>query len=653
MTRILLLNMPFASLNLPSIGLTQIKGVLEDTHGAEVSVEVLYLNHDFARVLGVQTYQSISNSATHHNAGFGDWLFRHAAFPGLADNTEEYFGRFFPQNDEYTRGLRAQAAEVRARLDGFMDELITRYRMDEADIVGLTSMFTQNVACLAMARRLKERNPNVVTVMGGANCESPMGQEIARHAEQVDFVFSGPALKNFPAFVRHFADGELEKAHSLKGVFSKENCRVKPGLNVIGHNTQPTGIGEELDIDAGVILDYGDFLDTFEANFPDGEVEPILLFETSRGCWWGERAHCTFCGLNGESMAYRAMSPAKAIEQFESMFKYADRASRINCVDNILARNYFTEVFPFINPPANVKMFYEVKADLTEEEMAVLSRAQVKVIQPGIESMATSTLKLMKKGTSVFQNLSFLKNCITYDVHPEWNLLIGFPGEGEDVYKAYVRDLPLLMHLPPPSGVFPVRFDRYSPYFTKAKEYGLDLHPVDYYPLIYPFGAESLANLAYYFSDHNFSAKYFLTMAKWIGKIRKKFEDWERLWSAENRGSKPQLYFKQLGERNVVHDSRSGRVVEHYLDDAAVQVLKHMHGKPKRVADFRQLLGHVPGFDAEKTVEFLQDRGLVYQEHDRYMSLVIPSALGADEPQAAPLLHEVGKPTLPGVKSFQ
>lgn len=271
-------------------------------------------------------------------------------------------------------------------------------------------MFMQNVACLSMARKLKERNPKIVTVMGGANCESPMGQELAINAEFVNFVFSGPALKSFPALVRHYIDGELEKAHQIKGVFSKQNCRVRRGLSVIGHSTLLGGIGEELDIDAGVTLDYGEFLDTFEANFPNREMEPILLFETSRGCWWGECAHCTFCGLNGQSMNYRAMSPEKAIKQFEAMFKYAERASRINCVDNLLAKNYFTEVFPHIDPPANVRMFYEVKADLTQEEIATLSKAQIKIIQPGIESLATSTLKLMKKGTSVFQNIFFLKN---------------------------------------------------------------------------------------------------------------------------------------------------------------------------------------------------------------------------------------------------
>jgi ribosomal peptide maturation radical SAM protein 1 len=645
--RILLLNLPFASLSLPSIGLTQIKSVLDGTFGDQVSVEILYLNHDFAHLTGTETYQSISNSPIYHNAGFGDWLFRQAAFPDLADNTDEYFRRFYPQRNEQTAALKKQVQELRGRFEDFLDELITKYEIDGANIVGLTTMFMQNVACLAMARKLKERNPGIVTAMGGANCESPMGQEIARHARHIDLVFSGPALKSFPAVVRHYLDGELEKAHRVKGVFSKENCRIE------GAPGEPSGIGEELDIDAGVVLDYGRFLDTFEGNFPNREIEPVLLFETSRGCWWGERAHCTFCGLNGESMSYRAMSPEKAVEQFEAMFKYARRVSRINCVDNILAKNYLTEVFPRLNPPANVKMFYEVKADLKEEEMAVLSEAHVKVIQPGIESLATSTLKLMKKGTSVFQNLYLLKNCIAYDVHPEWNLLIGFPGEGEDVYRMYVRNLPLLTHLPPPSGVFPVRFDRYSPYFTKAAEYGLDLHPVDYYPLIYPFTRESLSRLAYYFTDHNYSATYFVTMITWIGKIREKIADWERLWSSRNRGCKPALYFKQIGGRNIVHDSRTGQAVEHQLEDAAVQVLRHMSGKPQRLADLTRAFGHLPGFDAEATVAFLQERGLVFQEHDRYLSLIVTASPTRPPEQSAPLIHATDEPNMPGVKSFR
>ena len=499
MFKIALINMPFGDLRIPSIGLTQLKAVLDEEYQGRIAVDIHYCSHDFARYLGLDLYNSISGSMDHHNAGMGDWLFRQIAFPQTEENSEEYFERYYPFQNKEADALKNSIREKRAGLEDFMDELIDQNTFEEADIVGLTSMFMQNVASFAMARKLKDRNRFLVTVMGGANCESPMGQEIVLNVEQIEYAFSGPGLKSFPAFVRASLAGEMEKRDQINGVFSRRNCAslskiapvnphqpAAPSLVPLMHLNAATvatvieasGVattidtfGEELDIDTEVKLDYDLFLDTLESKFPNKQVEPILLFETSRGCWWGEKAHCTFCGLNGTTMNYRAMSPAPALKLFNSLFRYSDRCTVYNCVDNILAKNYLTDVFPFLETPSNIHMFYEVKADLSEKDMEVLSKARVKSVQPGVESLATSTLKLMKKGTSSFQNVSLLKNCLIYDIWPEWNLLVGFPGEGAEVYEKYLQDLPLLRHLPPPSGVLPVRYDRYSPYYVKAKEY--------------------------------------------------------------------------------------------------------------------------------------------------------------------------------------
>ena len=40
-------------MRLPSIALTQLKSVLEDELGDRVAVRLLYLNHDFAHLLGL------------------------------------------------------------------------------------------------------------------------------------------------------------------------------------------------------------------------------------------------------------------------------------------------------------------------------------------------------------------------------------------------------------------------------------------------------------------------------------------------------------------------------------------------------------------------------------------------------------------------
>jgi ribosomal peptide maturation radical SAM protein 1 len=613
MYKIRLINMPFTNLGLPSIALTQLKEVLKQKFGNQVDVEIVYLSYDFAKYLGLEFYSLITGSHESQNSGLGDWFFREVAFAESKNNTGIYFKRYFPSNTEKFNRLKSLILEHRRGLDQFMEGLVTKYELEEADMVGFTSMFMQNVASFAMAKKLKQRKPSITVVMGGANCESPMGQMIVKNVSHIDYVFSGPALKTLPEFVQHYMNKEFNVCNSIKGVFSKKNFLFQSGSDAIG---------EELSIDVPIKLDYEPFLKTFENNFSNEEIKPILLFETSRGCWWGERAHCTFCGLNGISMAYRAMNPELALEQLNYLFRFSDKVSRLEAVDNILPKSYLEEVLPFVETPANVSIFYEVKADLTEPQVEVLAKSRVKFIQPGIESLATSTLKLMKKGTSAFTNLTLLKNCTTYDITPHWNLLVGFPGEGEEVYEKYVEDIPLLTHLPPPSGVYPVRFDRYSPYFMKPEEYGLKLEPLDYYHLIYPFDENALAAMAYYFADLNTTAPYITTMTKWIGKIREQVAQWIAHWSNPSLSILPELFLKQGESEYIVYDSRSGEAVEHRLSVFGKDILNFLD-KPRHIGDVHKETGRQLGVDAEKEITALKEKGLIFQEGDRFLSLVL------------------------------
>ena len=627
MHKIFLINMPFADISLPSIGLTQLKSVVDTTFKEQVSVEIIYLNQEFVHYLSDRKHRrEIVGGNNSHTSGVGDWFFRQSAFPEQEDNSEAYFRRYYPQQDKETKEFVRYLKEKREQLDDFLDSQIERYGMADALVVGFTTMFSQTGACLAMARRLKNINPDIITVIGGANCEAPMGKEIAKYVEQIDYVFSGPGLKNFPEFLQHCMNKEFSKCNSIHGVFTKKNCGpISKGLVTIGQCTPIRDYGEELDINTKVGLDYKPFIATYKKNFPKAMNRLNLTFETSRGCWWGQRSHCTFCGLNGSSMAYRSMNADLALEQFKDLFEYASDCSIYQCVDNILPKNYLKEVLPFIEPPPNSTIFYEVKADLQEEDMRVLAKARVKEIQPGIESLATSTLKLMKKGTTAFHNVTLLKHCVTYDVRPHWNLLIGFPGEGKEVYEKYLQDLPRLMHLYPPNGCFPVRFDRYSPYFNKAQEYGLNLVPMDFYSYIYPFDKESLKNLAYYFFDTNISAEYSTTMIRWVGKIRQRFNVWASKWNGNGNGNgnglRPQLYFKQDGDATVVYDSRFDKAVEHRLSPVAIEILKSTE-KPRFPNAIH--LADVPDADIEKQIAELDERGLIFWEDGRFVNLVLP-----------------------------
>jgi ribosomal peptide maturation radical SAM protein 1 len=597
---------------MPSIALTQLKSVAESHLGDRVRVRILYLNQEFAHYMGLEIYQALNNIQA-NNAGLGDWFFRAVAYPGQPDNTEAYFKRYYPQRTPAVEMRRRMLREKGQGLERFMDSLINKYRLNGEDILGFTTMFAQNAASFAMARLIKKRAPAVTTVIGGANCEGSMGKEIARQVPALDYVFSGPALISFPEFLQYRLDGDSEACERIRGVYTKRNAEA-----VDGHGA----IGADLPIEVPVPLDYDEFLADLARSFPNGKVDPILPFETSRGCWWGERSHCTFCGLNGGTMAYRAMRADQAIQLFESLFaRYGDRCKRFEAVDNIMPREYLTDVFPHVKTPEGVSLFYEVKADLKDREMEVLGKSGVNLIQPGIEALNSGTLKLMKKGVTSFQNIRFLKNCRRYDIHPLWNLLIGFPGEKEDVYRKYVEDMPLLYHLTPPSGAFPVRFDRYSPYFTRAAEYGLSLSPYDFYRFIYPFSEEALANLAYFFEDRNYAAEYLSKMVLWQDRLNKGTSTWSERFNGFDGRLRASLTFEPRGG-GVVRDTRSGEIVLHEVDELETRILLDVDANGWRIAD---VAGHV-GADAASLggkVERLRSLGLIFGEGERMISVVM------------------------------
>jgi len=613
MTRIALITMPAQELDRPALSLTQLRSVLRQRHGERVDVPIVYLNHDFARFLagpGSQGLEAYATLCANQHTGLPDWLFRQAAWPELPDNAEQYFGRYYPGQSPAAKALRSTMLACRARVDEFLERAIETHALDRADVVGFTSMFAQNVASFALARRLKQRNPGVIVVMGGANCESPMGQELVRNVPAVDFVFSGPALRSFPEFVGHLLAGRRELCATIQGVVARD---APPGAPA-----QP--MGAELPIDEPIELDYSDFFDSVERNFPSGGCRPTILFETSRGCWWGERSHCTFCGLNGATMSYRSMRPDGAVALINSLFeRYGDRSDFFFSVDNILPQTYVAEVLPRLATPPGAKIFYEVKANLGDEQLAALAAAGVRQIQPGIEALSTSTLKLMRKGSTAFVNLRLLLGCVRHDIEPVWNLLVGFPGEGEQVYRGYAENLGKLVHLWPPQGVAQVRYDRYSPYFQRPGDWGLRLRRFDFYPLIYPFGEESLANLAYFFMDENYEAPHLAALAPWMGRLWQAVQHWRSRWRGADGALPPVLALETAEGETRVLDTRSGRRVERGLTARQAALLAALD-RPRQTSDLDALLG----FDCAADLKELDGWGLLWREDGRAMSLVQP-----------------------------
>ena len=77
-------------------------------------------------------------------------------------------------------------------------------------------MVQQHVASLALLRKIKELDASIITMIGAANCEGPMGRATTKQFPWVDFAMSGEADLVFPAACETLCKSGLDvKMHEL------------------------------------------------------------------------------------------------------------------------------------------------------------------------------------------------------------------------------------------------------------------------------------------------------------------------------------------------------------------------------------------------------------------------------------------------------
>jgi len=356
----------------------------------------------------------------------------------------------------------------------------------------------------------------------------------------------------------------------------------------------------------------------------DAIPAPIsVTFETSRGCWWGAKHHCTFCGLNGLAMTYRSKQPQRALDELIALSRrYPDRP--INVVDNILDTTYFRTFLPQLrDSAAALNLFYEIKANVSKEQLRVLRDAGVTEVQPGIESLSTHVLQLMRKGVTMLQNIQTLKWCKEFGIDVSWNIIWGFPGETANDYQQIAAMAPMLTHLQPPGLRAPLRLDRFSPLFEQAQQYGItNVRPHAAYEHLYDLPASAIANLAYFF-------RFDYADGRQVHRYTDSLLEQLDLWTQHHPTS--DLLYVDHENRLLIWDLRpAARRPLHVLEGLRREVLvacDRVHGMAhlEALAEQRGGPDTLPGVLAD-----LIDAGLLLTEDGHYLTLALP--LGSYSP---------------------
>jgi ribosomal peptide maturation radical SAM protein 1 len=472
--------LPFADVDRPAIGVSLLKA---EADRLGFSSRIVYCNFDLAEAIGIELYNQISESLPSESL-IGEWFFADLLFGERIPFEQEYVTKILARFAQ--RGLVNQILEARQRRRELIETSVEKIRALNPKVVGFTTTFHQTCACLAVAERLKKLPDPPIVIFGGANCEGEMGLQLLKSFPYLDYVCTREGDVAFPLFLQQVLRGE--HPGPIPGILQQGVTRELSTPEMIR------------DLDALPLPDYTDYFERLDQSPLKSKLRVDILVETSRGCWWGAKHHCTFCGLNGDTMEFRSKSPDRAFEEMKTLTeRYGIK--RVSCVDNILDLRFVPVLFPRLKESGlDLELFYEVKANLKQEQVATMRSGGVKSVQPGIESFSNHVLRLMDKGCTGLQNIQLLRWCEESGIMPAWNLLSGFPGEDPAEYHRMAELLPLLTHLQPPSSCSPIRLDRFSPFFTKSDRFGIQcVRPSPAYYYVYPFGRRELAQMAYFF----------------------------------------------------------------------------------------------------------------------------------------------------------
>jgi ribosomal peptide maturation radical SAM protein 1 len=618
MTDIFLCFMPFAAVHFPALGLELLKAGLARS---PYSVKVRYFSLLFAEHIGYLAYAPLTNEAktTTTLTETCEWLFAADVFGADPGETQAYVENILRARNPALRGLFQPEPEwfielalaVRKQVAPFLEACLDEIETGAPLLVGFSCKSQQTMASLALARRIKQRWPETFIVFGGAACDGIQGVELVRQFNFVDTVVSGWGDAVFPEIVRRVM--EDRPVNGMRGVYTRGESLPVSSAEGVTHAPGPDNL------DSLPYPDFNDYLAQVRASNLAAMPKPFLALETARGCWWADKATCTFCGANGaRTGGYSAKSPARALAEIEHFLNlYPDYA--LIMADNALSADYFDTLFPALARRENKvsDIFYEVRATITKEQLFLLWKAGVTEIQPGIESLNTELLRLMHKGTTMMQNLQCLKWGQEIGLKVRWNLLCGFPGESPVAYAQMAELVPLITHLSPPLMAAPIAMYRFSPLFEQSPQSGVTVKPSPVYAHIYPFDGQPLSNLATKFF-------YEYTSPQPVEEYTRSLRDAVEIWREVH--SRSQLVYTDDGESLKIYDQRPASVIE-YQEYTGLQRLIYLAcDEAQHVSRLQKLAARQADrpFSAQEVKDLLQpmlDNKIMLKEGQRFFSL--------------------------------
>lgn len=616
-----LVSMPWTTLTEPSLGLAILKSALEKEG---FKSQVHHLNLYLLRYVSFATYDTIAQSFA-----LNDFLFTGQLEKRVSERQMSLLRRICAEIME----KHSKAASKYKTTEDFVKTVLYIRRniipeylhwcvgqilKDSPKLVGFTCMFDQTMASVALSKLIKQTRPELVTLFGGYAVEGAPGDQILNCFPWVDAIARGDGENTIVEIAKRLIAVGSTNIGGISGVLTQRDRALKSPVIVARTPME--------EVPAPNYDDFFSDINDLKCNDSIEITLRTLPIESSRGCWWGQKNHCTFCGIDEDAMKYREKSAEKMQIEIEQLYaQYSPPSIRFN--DYILPRSYFNTLLPELSKAKEAFVLgCELKANTTPDEMEKLRNAGFRDLQPGIESFSTSVLKKMKKGVSGIQNIRFLLNAYELGMSVNYNYLFRFPSDIEEDYIFISKTIPKLFHLQPPIDHGGVVLTRYAPLKENPDEYGVP-RPISaderYQVMFSQNFADShqfdYKNYAYYFEAP------FLQREE-LENIYSIIDLQIKIWKEEHRKRDVSLSIEYKKESVQIFDSRkqSTPVFQEY-GCISKDIFKLLGREGKSIDVVKKAL--MPKFNSssiEDELSELIEHNFVFQEKNMIIALTIP-----------------------------
>jgi ribosomal peptide maturation radical SAM protein 1 len=603
--RIALLSTPWPLFNRPSIQLGSLKAfLLREFPRGRVDALHLYLN--FAEALGYDLYRRISE-----RTWLSESLFAALLYPDRITRIERFW-----KGHAKGRTLKQDFPKICNDLRAESDRLLAAISWPSYHLVGFSICYGQLTSSLYFMQKIKDAAPEGKIVAGGSACARDMGLSLLKTFPAIDFVVSG--------------EGEKPLLHLVRRLFRTPGSagpEPLPGL-LTRQTGMPNGSSQVTSLDDLPVPDFSDYFDRLAALRTERRFFPVLPVEMSRGCWWRKasthsvRRGCAFCNLNVEWKGYRAKSPKKIASEIRHLVETYQVLS-LSFMDNLLPPSRLKEAFHRIaGLGKDLRLFCEIRSTTTRADLIAMADAGMVEVQVGIESLSTSLLKKLNKGTTAIQNLEIMKLCEAGDLpRLASNLITQSPGSDREDVKETLANLHYALPFRPLKTT-PFWLGYGSPVWLEPGAHGIRMiqnHP--YYKNLFP--PEILGALTLMIQGYQGDLK---AQKRLWRPVNQAVISWEKTYKALHRtpAKGPILSYRDGGNFLIIQERRHGR---HDMTHRLRGTSRSIYLFCEENRGIEEILHRYPGFGQEKVLSFLGmmvENKLMFREGQRYLSLAVP-----------------------------